>query len=177
MTMQLIETKTLTSTTANVQFTSIPQIYDDLVILLSLRSDDTNATFGYLEFNTGGTYTRRRLLGTGSSVLSDTPGAGTQGVDFRVAGSGMTANTFSNDQIYIPNYKGSTAKSYSSDSVNENNATAASQQIIAGLWDQTAAITSIKFYTGNSGANSFVAGSTISIYGITKGSDGSTVVS
>jgi hypothetical protein len=55
------------------------------------------------------------------------------------------------------------------DTVSENNATAAFQRIIAGLNNSTAAITSINFFPSS---GNFVAGSTISLYGITKGSDG-----
>jgi hypothetical protein len=36
-----------------------------------------------------------------------------------------TAGTFSNSEIYIPNYTSSNQKSFSSDSVTENNATSA----------------------------------------------------
>ena len=168
--MQLIETKTLASAAASIEFTSIPQDGTDLVAVISARNSTTESV-GLISFNgstTGRTF--RYLLGTGSS-----PSSGTfDGYGFTTALSSYTANTFSNSQVYIPNYTGSTNKSYSLDDVTENNATAAFMLIGAGLWSNTSAITSVTFTasTGN-----LVAGSTISLYKITKGSDGTTVVS
>ena len=82
--------------------------------------------------------------------------------------STYTANTFGNSVIYIANYAGSTYKSFSKDSITENNATAADQGVGAGLWSNTAAITSLSLTV----TSNMVAGSTFSLYGITKGSDG-----
>jgi len=42
-TYTLIEAKTLGSSTASVTFTSIPQTYTDLAVLLSVRQDTANA--------------------------------------------------------------------------------------------------------------------------------------
>jgi hypothetical protein len=161
--MKLIETKTLLSAAASIEFTSIPQDGTDLLLLISARNSGTSGS-GRIEFNTGGTYTRRRLLGLGSTVLSDSPTS----VDWQVSVSTDTANTFNNATIYIPNYTSANAKSYSVDSVSENNATAAQHGILAGLWSETSAITTITLYVGTE----FVIGSTISLYKITKGSDG-----
>jgi hypothetical protein len=85
-------------------------------------------------------------------------------------GSGSTSNTFSNLSVYIPNYTGSTAKGVSIDSVTENNGTNAFQVIAAHLTNSTSAVTSIGFFSTTS--SSFLTGTTISLYGITKGSDG-----
>jgi hypothetical protein len=164
MTMTLIETKTLGTAASTIVFTSVPQDGTDLMALLSLRnSEGTN--IASIAFNTGGTYTNRWLNGTGSSVSTDT-----SRFDYVANSSGFTASTFGNSSVYIPNYTGSTAKSFSSDGVSENNATAANQVIIAGLWSGTDAITTITFTAG--GGGNFAIGSTISLYKITKGSDG-----
>jgi hypothetical protein len=91
-----------------------------------------------------------------------------------IPGTDTTSNTFSSTQVYIPNYAGSTNKSVSIDHVTENNATNAYfSGIVAGLWSNTAAITSVKILDQDGG--SLVAGSTASIYGILKGSGGATV--
>jgi hypothetical protein len=165
MTMTLIETKTLGTAVATVVFSSIPQDGTDLYAFVSARNT-VDAAAGTIAFNTGGTYTRRRLLGSGSgSGASDTPTN-----DYLIDTSTQTANTFGNSSVYIPNYTGSTTKSYSVDAVDENNATGADQALYAGLWNQTAAITSITF--APVGGGSFVAGTIISLYKITKGSDG-----
>jgi hypothetical protein len=76
-----------------------------------------------------------------------------------------TANTFSNGAVYIPNYAGSAHKSVSWDYVTENNSTTADQMILAGVWADTAAITSITLALPS---GVFTQHSTASLYTITK---------
>ena len=172
MTMTLIETKTLGTATASIEFTSIPQDATDLYFLLSLRSTG-DFDFIPITFNGSTTgFSARSLQGTGTGVLSTTT---TNFLEIATNPSSATANTFANTLLYIPNYAGSTNKSFSVDTVFENNATLARQSIQAGLWSNTAAITSVNFTCG--GSSTFVANSTISLYKITKGTDGIVVVS
>jgi hypothetical protein len=165
MTMTLIETKTLGAAAASIEFTSIPQDGTDLVVLYSLRTSSGGATNTLLTLNgsTSG-FSNRNLFGDGTSRFSDTT-ARYIGV---VTGSTDTANTFSNGMLTIPNYSGSTNKSFSADDASENNATTAFASIVAGLWSNTAAITSLTItISGN-----LAVGSTVSLYKVTKGSDG-----
>jgi hypothetical protein len=171
MSFTLIETKTLGADAASIEFTSIPQTFTDLVVLCSLRSTESAvSSFGRIEFNGVSTVdsgsSRRDLSGSGSAATSS---GGVGSLLFPINGSTSTANTFGNGTIYVPNYTAAVNKSLSIDAVNENNATAALQFLIAGLWPITTAISSLQI---NNFANSLVAGSTISLYGITKGSDG-----
>ena len=169
MTMTLIETKTLGTAAASIEFTSIPQDGTDLLIKISGRTSGGAAAM-LISFNgSTASFAARVLLGTGASVSSYTNPREIGTLD----GGGITANTFINAETYIPNYTGATNKSYSSDSVSEQNATSAYQEIIAGLWSNTAAITSLAV----SGSSNLEAGSTISLYKITKGTDGIVVVS
>jgi hypothetical protein len=168
--MKLIESKTLGTAQASIEFTSIPQDATDLVAVLSLRATSTNSTYRtygvLLSLNSSTTgFTARALDGSGSSASSFTETR----FMARMPDAAVTANTFGNISIYFPNYAGSTNKSYSVDSVTENNESVAYQTILAGLWSNTAAITSATFTaeTGN-----FAVGSTISLYKITKGTDG-----
>jgi hypothetical protein len=164
----LITTTTLASAQATISLTSIPSTYDDLVLVVSLRSTADNAN-GSLAFNSGGLYTRKRFLSTGTAQS-----ASTAAVDFQVNTSVSTSDTFSSGAIYIASYKGSVAKGYSATSLNENNANLVAQSFMAGLWDQTAAINSI---TLTPGAGNFAIGSMVSLYGIARGSDGIVTVS
>ena len=177
MTYQLIETKTLGTAQASIEFTSIPQDGTDLVMLLAIRANSGGFIGGngriYFNDSTTG-YSARHLLGTGSSALSQDTTAAGRFAGFE-NGSGTTANTFSNTQIYIPNYTGSTNKSWSVDTVGENNGTEAYQGIQASLWSNTAAITKIT-YSSVEGVN-LAAGSTISLYKITRGTSNGVVVS
>jgi hypothetical protein len=164
--MKLIETKTLGTAAASIEFTSIPQTFTDLVVVASARNT-TTSEFYRIEINgSSANFTSRYLLGNGSLVST---GSESLAPYADMARSTYTANTFSNSQFYIPNYSGSTNKSISIDSVSENNATEAYASISAGLWSQTAAVTSVLFRP-NSG--NFAIGCIFSLYGITKGSDG-----
>ena len=166
--MKLIETKTLGTAAASIEFTSIPQTFTDLVILYSLRSDTSYGSGGsyfYLTFNgTSANLSGLYINGDGTSVSggSDAPFGGVVPSDF-------TANSFSSGSIYLPNYSGNTNKSISKDSVRENNATTGVLSIQAGLWSNSSAINRV---TLTQNAGNFVTGSTTSLYGITKGSDG-----
>ena len=176
MTMTLIETKVLGTAQASIEFTSIPQTYTDLLFVASCRTDRAAIDDPILiQINGGSTAaSNRRLRGSGSAVVSQNSSIDGNYYWFSVGGS-STASTFDNASIYFPNYAGNTNKSFSIDGVGENNATTAFQTITAGLWANTAAITSVKFQS-DLGTN-LVAGTTISLYGITKGTDGIVVVS
>jgi hypothetical protein len=151
---------------ANIEFTSIPGTFDDLAIYLSARSSTTYGNAWYeakLQLNSSDG-SSRELYGTGSGT-----GSGTEASQIRILGvtsSGATASTFGSAFIYIPNYAGSTNKSVSVDSVSENNATASIAASAAGLWANTAAVTSLKFLLLSS-AN-FAQHSTAVLYGIKK---------
>lgn len=176
MTMTLISTTTVGSGgAANITFSSIPQTATDLYIVVSGRSE-RNLAFDNIQIRpnnstTNGSY--RRLYGTGSATGSDV-NSGSTIIGGYISDASNTANTFGSVSIYIPNYAGSTYKSISSDSVSENNATAARQALAASLWSDTAAITSIVLLLPESG-NNFAQYTTASLYGITKGSGGATV--
>ena len=161
-TMKLIARQTLTGSASAVTFSSIPGTFTDLVAQITCRRDAA-ATDLFLLFNgSGGTYSGRLLYGNGASALSATP-ARSCGI---VGASTDTSNTFAVNTVYIPNYAGSTAKSWSADGATENNATTAFITASAGLWTGTGAITSIEF-TPNGGGN-FVSGSSFFLYGMTK---------
>ena len=173
--MQHIETVKLASAAASITFSAIPADYTDLLLTFSLRSS-YGGTFRGLALAINGSTSNlstRFLYGTGSSVSSGTLGGDVFMHD--VNASTSTANTFSNVAYYFPNYTSNAAKSFSQDVTNENNATATYMMIRAGLWNQTAAITSLTL-TATDSAN-FVQYSSASLYGITAGSDGIVTVS
>jgi len=157
---------------ANIQFTSIPSTYTDLKVVISSRNADT-AEGAFCRFNSdsGTNYEWIQLKGTGSSAVSNkavTFGSPyTTGVYWRSTISTQTASTFANTELYIPNYNDSSAyQSVSVDSVTENNATAAEAALIAGIWKNNAAITSITFVT--EGGGNFVQYTTAYLYGISN---------
>ena len=147
---------------ANIEFTSIPQTYTDLLVKVSLRSDEDNVT-AFLEFNgSSSNLSQRFLQGSGSAASSGTSSL----IHVMEDPSSATANVFSSNEIYVPNYTGSTYKSVSIDGVTEKNATDAYARLLAGLWSNTAAITSLKITC--TAAGDFVQYSSVSLYGISN---------
>jgi hypothetical protein len=161
-TLKKIQTVTVGSGgAANIEFTSIPQTYTDLKLVVSLRTNNAGAEAVMIEFNgSSSNLSGRRLYGDGGSAASDT----LTNIRFAVNTAADTASVFANGEFYIPNYTSANYKSVSVDGVNETNGTNAVQSLVAGLWSNTAAITSIKLLGNNSG--SFVQYSTATLYGI-----------
>jgi hypothetical protein len=159
-TFELISASTVGSGgAASIDFTSIPSTFTDLCIKVSARNTSSGDIFS-LSFNGStssfsGIYIYYENTTVNSGSLARYGG--------RINTSSTTASTFASTDIYIPNYAGSTNKSYSSDSVSENNAAAAAGSLIAGLWANTAAITSITLTP--SSAN-FAEFSTAYLYGV-----------
>jgi hypothetical protein len=92
-----------------------------------------------------------------------------------VVPSSYTANTFSNSQLYIPNYKSSNHKRVITETVEENNATGSGQFLYSTTWTGTTAITSITL--GVLGGHNFLTFSSATLYGITAGTSGGVTVS
>jgi hypothetical protein len=169
-----IQTYTLGSSALSVTFDNIPQNYTDLKIVISGRDDRASQPNGDVALrvsfngtvNTGSIYTQRRLYGSpGTGAGSDSTSTTNLSVGM-LTSSTATTDTFGNTEIYIPNYAGSTNKSFSVDGVQETNATTAYAIMIAGLWSNAAAITSVAL-TPLVGTL-FSQYSTASLYGIKK---------
>ena len=149
---------------ADIDFTIIPATFTDLCLKVSARSTGAS-DWVTLKFNnnTSG-YSNRHLQGAGSG----TPASFTQST-FEYAminnQSGSTASTFSNSEVYIPNYAGSTNKSYSIDTAGEANGTTAYMEINAQLWSNTSAINRI---TLTSLVGNLAQYTTATLYGIKK---------
>lgn len=172
----------LSSSASSILLQNIPNTYTDLVLVCSTRQDyGTEAYFGILPNESNANTSSRVVYGSGSGS-----GAGaaytTTGANIITfsTGSSSTANTFGNTIFYIPNYASSTAKSISIDGVGENNAITAYQILTAALWNNTAAIDRISIVSLNANAGlaqNFVANSSFTLYGVTKGSSGGVTVS
>lgn len=174
----VIEHKELASNQVSIDFTNIPQDGTDLALLCSLRSDSSsglgNIGIG-LTINGVSTNRTGRWLYGGGTLAGSTTFTGVQ-IGAVLPTSTSTSNTFSNGLIYFPNYAGNTNKSFSVDNVAENNnATAYEFGVSAGLWSSTAPITSLSVREGSVG--NLVIYSSVTLYKITKGSNGGVTVS
>ena len=148
---------------SSIDFTSIPSTYTDLCLKISARGTTTIGSSGHFYAitlnNTSANRTQRYLQGDGSSTASGSSSSFTSYMD----PSDYTSNTFANNEIYIPNYAGSTYKSMSLDVVTENNATTSFAAFYAQLWSDTSAINRVTL-TPNAG--NFAQYSTAVLYGI-----------
>ena len=169
-TYTLIQAQTLASSAASVTFSSIPATYTDLVVRMSVRSDRANVADGlFLKFNsdTASVYSSTYLsVNNSDSIVGSGRGTGTSSdvYYYYTDGANATSNTFSNTELYIPSYTASQNKPLSLTSMAEGNTAAFSMGANAGLWRNTAAITSINIVSFV-GAN-FVTGSSFYLYGI-----------
>ena len=170
-TMTLIASNTVGSGgVSSVTFSSIPSTYTDLKIVVSSKSSYTGSYYDnmLMTFNgVGSDYSFLRFIGINGGTSTDGPFTSQSVIytgELDASGGSITSNTFSNNEIYIPNYTTSNYKSISIDKTLENNSS--SNYIlgfVAGLWSNTSAISSITF-TNASG--SFVQYSTFYLYGV-----------
>ena len=151
---------------ANIEFTSIPSTYTDLIVKFSGRSARASQWRDGFTLSLNGStssFSYRMLEATGSSPGSYSASTGLLG---NIPASTATASTFGSFDLYIPNYAGSTNKSYSGDSTQPNNdASNVTLNMVAGLWSNTAAITSLRITADN---GNLVQYSTAVLYGISK---------
>lgn len=161
----LLETINLTQSAASVTFDNIPQTgYTDLKIVMSARGNGTSFPTQpwqncSITLNGASNSAAKQLYATASGTGSDSQGSG-----IWITDPEATANTFSNNEIYLPNYLSSTAKSISVDNVTENNGSDGALVMWTAFYSSvTTAVTSIAI-TPVSGL--FLANSTFSLYGI-----------
>ena len=171
-TYTLISSNVLSSSAASVTFSSIPATFTDLVLRISARgsfgstTSTLQGTYNSSTTNYSGTY----LEGYGAG----TPSSGRNAVGTSafyaggITGAAATSNTFGSTEIYIPSYTVSQNKPASSYSVAENNTSVQYDSqigVVANLWRDTTAISSI---TMSCNSGSFLSGSSFYLYGISK---------
>jgi hypothetical protein len=174
-TYTLISSNVLTSTTASITFSAIPATFTDLVIKASTRNNNAfssgsdNPIAMWLNgINTGTSYSATALLSAFNSPVSQRQ---TSVASWAYMGSVTTAtntaSTFSSNEYYIPSYTAAQYKPLSVSARSEDNSSGSASiyysGAYAGLWSNTAAITSITLSGGN---GDFVSGSSFYLYGI-----------
>lgn len=143
--------------TSSITFSSIPQTFDDLVLVCNPINVTTTAVNVYINSDTSTNYSCTRIYGEGTNRYSD-----------RVSNTassfyGWGTNTNTKPYIFMTNFinysNTSTNKSFIT-RVNEPNGNYVG--MISSLWRSTSAISSITFF----GNNNFGIGSTFNLYGI-----------
>lgn len=159
---QLIQSQSLSASAASVTFSSIPQTYKSLKVVISARTSGTNVDAAIKVNNVTTGYTHRWIYGNGASALSSNSTLQERG--WYVDKSADTANTFGSTEVTFPNYSATVTHPYSTDTVMENNGSTAFSGFFASLCSDTAAITSVSF--GTTDSSNFVFGSTFTLYGL-----------
>lgn len=155
---------TVSSATATVNFTSIPQGYTDLVLVCNVISSTNAANYVYLQYNgdTGSNYSTTILAGNGSSAVSTRFANRTNfNIDYYATPNTQVGNRI----VQIQNYSNTTT--FKTGLLRANRAGGGTDATV-GLWRSTAAITSI-LVTCDS--DTFAVGSTFSLYGISNAGD------
>jgi len=154
---------------STISFSSIPQGYTDLSLVISARStgvttDSQNAAILMSINGVDTNRTYRRLEGYSTNIVSTN--SSTSATIGLTTGGASTTSTFNTMNTYIPSYSRTDIyKSMSCDWATENNiASNYDLGFIAGLWSSTSAITSLGLTIGD-GAN-FAQYSTATLYGI-----------
>ncbi len=151
--------------TSTITFSSIPQTFNDLVVLMSIRSTSGNTNATQMAVNgdtTSGNYSAIVLENAGGAAgFIPTP----QYFVGTFQPPNYTANIFSSHKVHIPSYTNARRKTWIGESAAENNATTGVADAFGVRWNNTAAITSLTFTlaTGN-----FAEFSSITLYGISN---------
>lgn len=178
MTMSLIEHYEVPSGgVTNFTFSDIPQTFTDLYCVFSLRST-VLVGFTDIGFRLNGATTNYsgKFLRSRSGAVQTGNAAGTYIVCYGGAGDTATSNTFGDGSLYITGYATSNAKAISAQGHSENNnSTDVQGGLVAGLWNDSAPVTSLTILDAN--GTDFVQYSSLTLFGILAGSDGITTVS
>lgn len=170
-TYTLISSTVLSSTTQSVTFSGIPQTYTDLILKMSYRTDAAGL-FGSnpaIRFNGDSTsnysYTAIEARGSTPGYLAE---SSINALYMQSADSaGNTANVFTNNTVYIPNYTGTSNKPIWQLKGAEQDATTAELHVFASLYRGSSAISTILIGpSSNIVSNNFVSGSSFFLYGI-----------
>jgi len=169
---ELISTTVLGSTSTSVTFSSLgtyASTYKHLQIRYTARSIRSIA-WNYTLLVTNGDSSNNRwhaLVGNGSNVISEN-GSGSGFITGYAVGSNAASNIYSGTVIDILDYsstsKTKTFRSLSGARSNLTDPTNNKIGLYSGLWNSTAAITSIAL--NDTGGWGFTAGSRFSLYGI-----------
>jgi len=154
-TYEAIATTTLTSDTGTITFSSIPQTYTDLVVVMAgtwTGSGVAGVRIGSINGDTGANYSNTLLQGNGSTVI---PARDTSDTTMNL---GLIGSVQTNSIFHFMNYSNTTT--YKTVLSRGNDASAFIRAGV-GLWRNTAAITS--FTISNV---TFSTGTSVSIYGI-----------
>jgi hypothetical protein len=159
-----IATQTLSTSAPSVTFSSIPQGYTDLIIVVN-GLVSTNASAAWLGFNndTSTLYSSTRLTGSGSVAASSRFTDRTNSNNwYGGSAAGLSSTNNNTVTVQIQNYSNSTTfKTWMSKT------SSLAVEAVVGLYRSTSAITTVTL--GMEGSVNYSSGTTFSLYGIQVG--------
>lgn len=153
ITYDLLASSVLTTTTANVTFSSISSSYRDLILVCNVRSTGVNLR---LNSDTGSNYSVVTAYGDGANTTSYSQGSNTW---MKVAESDAT-----NRGMSITHFLDANATDKHKSSLTRVDTPTSYAWMQADRWANTSAITSILIF--NRFSNNFLAGDSFYLYGI-----------
>lgn len=148
----------------SISFNSIPQTFQDLIVVCSVRSTHTSTDSLYAAFPyNSNTFSSTSLSGDGSSASSSRTqnGFGSRAGDIPISTS--TSGIFGSALIHIPNYANTSTFKTALMRVASDLNGSGTTWLSVGLNRATAAVTGITLFSGNA---NLLAGSTAALYGV-----------
>jgi len=162
-----IATTTLSTTTATIEFTSIPQTYEHLQIRLFARTTGSNIqSYASIQFNsdtTGSNYYSHYIQADGSTVAAG-PNANNS-IHYDIAGANANTSVFGAIIFDILDYSNTNKYKTTRALGGTDNNGSGRMNLTSGLWMSTSAISSIKLTPF---AGSFAQYSQAALYGIKR---------
>ena len=158
VTYEPISTTTLGSATATVTFSSIPQTYTDLVLIVTAKGTGTDDLYIRCNSDTGSNYSYTYLTGNGTTASSGR-GSTNSGLLTDFYGTPSTDNNHI-AVVHFMNYSNTTTYKTS---LSRANRAGGGVDLVVALWRNTNAITSL---TLRLPSWSLASGTVASLYGI-----------
>ena len=157
-----IATSTITSSSSAITFSSVPQTYTDLVVVINSKFTQTSGRFISLQYNsdTGANYTSVYLLGQSSGTAT----AYATGNSSARIGNGSASSASGSCVASIFDYTNATTYKTSSGRTGSNEFAIT----YMATWKSTAAISTVTVTCDTASSNAFATGSTFSLYGIKR---------
>jgi hypothetical protein len=155
-TYEAIATTTASGGETTISFTSIPGTYTDLVLISGLIATTPYEMFLQFNTDTGANYSTTFIEGNGTTASSSRSSNSTSIL--------VSYNSTTNPTPVIINVMNYSNTTTNKTVLAKSNAASASVLAYAGMWRNTAAITSVQLKL--TGGRSFSAGATFSLYGI-----------
>lgn len=155
-TYSLISSQTLGSATTSLTFSSIPQTFTDLVLVISATSTAITNIFARPNGDASNLYSRTGIYGTGTSAASVRVSSNTSGL---YLGDPDTSSRFGTGIVHFMDYSNTTTFKTS---LTRHGIPSDSVSMTVSLWRSTAAISSLDIYL----TTAMSAGSTFKLYGI-----------